>query len=298
MTLRWQEIIRQKSDTTLWQQLLNKLEQQLDPAISQPGLIEQFYLPLFFYLHEQATDKRPGSFIVGINAPQGGGKSTLTSWLVKLFGWSGLHAVTLSIDDFYLTRAEQLLLAQSHPDNPYLQQRGYPGTHDIALGTAILTQLKQRSTPALALPRYDKSRHQGQGDRIEMSQWPQVQQPVDVVLLEGWMLGFQPVPVSSLTDRHLLQVNTLLQDYTDWHRQLDSFVYLRPQDASYVIDWRTEAERRMKAKGLPGMTEEEVRAYAEKFLPAYHLYGPALASEPSIASSFLQIVIGKNRLPV
>jgi D-glycerate 3-kinase len=131
-----------------------------------------------------------------------------------------------------------------------------------------------------------------------MSLWPQVQQPVDVVLLEGWMLGFQPVPESSLTDRHLLQINTLLQDYTDWHRQLDSFVYLRPQDASYVIDWRTEAESRMKAKGLPGMSDEEVRAYAEKFLPAYHLYGPALASEPSITSSFLQIVIGKNRLPV
>jgi len=296
--LRWQESIRQEADSKLWQQLQWQLQQQLDPAILQPGLIEQFYLPLFFYLHEQVTNKRPDCFIVGINAPQGGGKSTLSSWLVKLFDWSGLRAVTLSIDDFYLTRAEQLQLAQAHPDNPYLQQRGYPGTHDIALGTSILTQLKQRSTSALALPRYDKSRHQGQGDRIEMSQWPQVRQPVDVVLLEGWMLGFQVVPVSSLTDRHLLQINTLLQDYTDWHRHLDSFVYLRPQDSTYVIDWRTEAESRMKAKGLPGMTDGEVRAYAEKFLPAYQLYGPALASEPSIAPSFLQIVIGKNRLPV
>ena len=38
--------------------------------------------------------------------------------------------------------------------------------------------------------RYDKSAFSGQGDRADPSTWPHVEAPVDVVLFEGWMLGF------------------------------------------------------------------------------------------------------------
>ena len=41
-----------------------------------------------------------------------------------------------------------------------------------------------------------------------------------------------------------------------------------------------------------------VRAYAEKFLPAYRMYGPQLALTPPVSQGFLQIDIGKNRLPL
>jgi D-glycerate 3-kinase len=299
MTLTWQEIVLQDISTDHWQDLKQKLMASLDPAIHQPGLVDRYYLPLFFHLYQQRTASGQPGFIAGINAPQGGGKSTLTSYLVKLFDWSGLRAVTLSIDDFYLTREQQVRLAADFPDNPYLQQRGYPGTHDIELGANILFRLKQPDTGSrLLLPRYDKSQHQGQGDRAIESVWPEIELPVDIVLVEGWMLGFQPVSAGLVTDPHLQQINTLLEQYSAWHSLLDSFVYIRPDDPAHVLEWRSEAEERMKAKGLPGMTASEVRAYAEKFLPAYQLYGPQLTRKPPPGHAFLQIDIGKNRLPL
>jgi len=299
MRSQWQQSIIHDANPDHWQDLKQKLTASLDPGLYQPALVDNYYLPLFFHLYKQLTTYGQPGFIVGINAPQGGGKSTLTSYLVQLFGWSGLRAVTLSIDDFYLTRAQQIRLASEYPDNPYLQQRGYPGTHDVALGTGILSRLKQAEAGSgLLLPRYDKSQHQGQGDRAVETQWPEIALPVDIVLVEGWMLGFRPLSPDAITDPHLQQINRLLDQYTGWHSLLDSFVYIRPDDPAHVLDWRSEAEERMKAKGLPGMSASEVRAYAEKFLPAYRLYGPQLVGNPPVSGGILQIDIGKNRLPV
>ncbi len=299
MTIPWQQSVVQQIDDDHRQDLKLKLEASLEPGLHQPGLVDLYYLPLFFHLYKQLITYGQPGFIVGINAPQGGGKSTLTSYLVQLFDWSGLRAVTLSIDDFYLTRAEQVRLATDFPGNPYLQQRGYPGTHDVALGAEILSRLKQADPGSrLLLPRYDKSQHQGQGDRADPALWPEIAMPVDIVLVEGWMLGFQPVAPQVVTDPHLQQINKLLGQYTAWHSLLDNFVYIRPDDPAHVLEWRSEAEERMKAKGLPGMSASEVRAYAEKFLPAYRMYGPQLALTPPVSQGFLQIDIGKNRLPL
>ena len=44
------------------------------------------------------------------------------------------------------------------------------------------------------LPRSDKSAYGGWGDRASVAQWPSVQGPPDVVLFEGWMLGFAVLP--------------------------------------------------------------------------------------------------------
>jgi D-glycerate 3-kinase len=297
VTLSWQNQIYETADRRLWQELRLKLEAIPDPVLRQPRLIEDLYLPLYFFLTRQ-TEKHAGRpHFIGINAPQGGGKSTLAGYLVKLFAWCGYRAVTLSIDDFYLTHVDQTRLARMYPDNPYLQQRGYPGTHDIALGLETLTCLKEPKGRAKSrLPRYDKSLHQGRGDRMQMELWPEVALPVDVVVLEGWMLGFQPLPPDRIQTRALAEVNALLANYRAWHRFLNTFVYLRALDPVYAIEWRSEAESRMKARGLPGMSNEEVRAYAEKFLPAYQLYGPPLAQRPP-AADYLSIDIGRDRLP-
>lgn len=294
----WQQKILGRNDPELRRRLHQKLEAALEPSLHKPGLIDRYYLPVFFYLYELVIQQGRTGFIAGINAPQGGGKSTLTSYLVRLFDWAGLRAVTLSIDDFYLTRAEQVRLATNNAGNPYLQQRGYPGTHDIALGVDILSQLKQPDFDIrLALPRYDKSKHGGQGDRADNSVWPGVDLPVDIVLFEGWMLGFRPAPAEDIKDTALLQINTLLQSYAAWHQLLDGFIYLYPEYPEYVVDWRSEAEAHMKSKGLPGMSADEVRAYAKKFLPAYQLYGPRLIDGPPAPEFFLPIRIGRDRLP-
>lgn len=294
----WQDSAMRDVDMQQWHRLRSILDENVDTSIKQQGLVENYYLPLFFYLFQMVSSTNQMPMIVGINAPQGGGKSTLTHYLVQLFKLCDLKAVTLSIDDFYLTYKDQLRIAREYPDNIYLQQRGYPGTHDIELGVETLSILKNpQSAQNIALPRYDKSRHQGQGDRAEFSLWPKVRLPVDIVFVEGWMLGFRPLPSSQISDPHLSKINTLLENYQGWHQFLDNFIYIYPQDPVFVVDWRTEAEERMKAQGLSGMSLTEVRSYAEKFLPAYRLYGPPLHDDPPSTSSFLKIQIGKNRLP-
>lgn len=85
---------------------------------------------------------------------------------------------------------------QAKADNKLLQVRGNAGTHDLQLGAETLKSLQSAVSPdaEVAVPRYDKSQNQGKGDRADRSSWPQVQGPIDVILFEGWMLGFSPVP--------------------------------------------------------------------------------------------------------
>jgi D-glycerate 3-kinase len=47
---------------------------------------------------------------------------------------------------------------------------------------------KSKST---LIPFYDKSLKNGNGDRANPSEFKKVSGPIDLVLLEGWMLGFQ-----------------------------------------------------------------------------------------------------------
>lgn len=84
---------------------------------------------------------------------------------------------------------------QAHPENPLLQVRGQAGTHDIDLAHETLEQLKSAKSDSseVGLVRYDKSSHEGRGDRAPASRWQQVKGKVDVVLFEGWMLGFKPL---------------------------------------------------------------------------------------------------------
>ena len=83
---------------------------------------------------------------------------------------------------------------QAKSDNKLLQVRGNAGTHDLQLGQDTLRALQGAGSSAeVAVPRYDKSQHGGRGDRVPSSAWPCVKAPIDIILFEGWMLGFSPV---------------------------------------------------------------------------------------------------------
>lgn len=101
--------------------------------------------------------------------------------------------MTLSLDDIYLTHADQVALAQAHPGNPLLQHRGQPSTHDLDLGEKVFASLAAEHPTAI--PQYDKSAFAGQGDRVPVEQWNIVneeqQKKVKVVIFEGWCVGFQ-----------------------------------------------------------------------------------------------------------
>ncbi|MFT7192443.1 MAG: D-glycerate 3-kinase, partial [Rheinheimera aquimaris] len=71
--------------------------------------------------------------VVGISGAQGSGKSTLAAALVTQLQQQGIPAAAVSLDDYYLSKAQRLTLAEQV--HPLLVQRGVPGTHDI--GRAI-----------------------------------------------------------------------------------------------------------------------------------------------------------------
>jgi pantothenate kinase-related protein Tda10 len=127
----------------------------------EPLVLWDFWLP---FALEIARKHRPGQvFFQGVLGPQGSGKSTLAQGLVPILAQLGLQAVALSLDDFYLTWAERQSIA-----DPELIDRGPPGTHDVDLAVQTLESLKnqQRFT---WIPRFDKSAHEGQGERWA---WP------------------------------------------------------------------------------------------------------------------------------
>lgn len=176
---------------------------------SYAEVVEQHWAPLADRI--AALPKRP--LVVGINGAQGSGKSTLCHFLEVLLADRGLRAVTLSLDDLYLTKAERQEAARAI--HPLFATRGVPGTHDVALGMAVLDAVAAGED--FTLPRFDKSID----DRA--AQGEQVHGPVDVLLLEGWCLGAIPLPEAALAE----PVNTLEAS----------------EDAGGV--WRREVNRRL-----------------------------------------------------
>lgn len=239
-----------------------------------------------------ASGVRP--VVVGISGPQGAGKSTLAEAVAGAFGDAGVRALTCSIDDFYLTYDEQRALAERHPGNPYLLYRGYPGTHDVALGSDVLDAL--RAGRPVSIPRYDKSAHGARGDRaIDSVSWRAVSEKLDLVLFEGWMLGFTPV-ATELAPGAMAVPNAYLARYARWHERLDAFVWLEAQTGDFIVEWRVDSERARRTRGECTLTDAEARDYIGRFMPAYELYLPGLrASQPGRAT--LHVVLGRDRQP-
>jgi D-glycerate 3-kinase len=227
--------------------------------------------------------------VVGVNGPQGCGKTTLCS---RLVAWAAPERwFSVSIDDLYLTREEQARLAAANPAEPLLQVRGAPGTHDIPLGVHTLDALAGRSG-ALRVPTYDKAAFDGLGDRSPPETWRVAPLPLDVVLVEGWMLGFPALGRAGVGP-----VDSALPTYGPWLERMHAMVQLRAADSAAIVGWRVEAERRMRAEGRGGMSDEAALAYIQRFMPFYERYPEALARSPPCRSHRVWW-IGADRAPV
>jgi D-glycerate 3-kinase len=192
--------------------------------------------------------------VVGLCGAQGSGKSTAAAALVEILQQDELPAVALSIDDFYLPRAERIALARSV--HPLLVTRGVPGTHDVELAQAIIDSLAG-DEPTL-LPTFDKATD----DRRPRSQWRAVQGPLRVVILEGWCVGAMPqnaaqlsVPVNALErnedadGRWRGYVNAALTGrYRALFDRLSPLVLLAAPSFEVVQRWRGEQEQRLREK--------------------------------------------------
>jgi D-glycerate 3-kinase len=114
--------------------------------------------------------------------------------------------------------------------------------------------------------------------------------PIDLVLLEGWMVGFEPA--SELSDERLRVSNAALVAYRAWTSCLDALVVFEMKDVEQVVQWRIETEQAARASGKPGLSDAEVEDYVRRFLPGYRTWRPSV---PSVLE--LRVVLGPDRLP-
>lgn len=273
--------------------MTSELARALSSRLEDPRRLAYYALVGEFCLKAlDALDAHP--VVVGVNGPQGCGKTSLVSHLVGAFDLIGVRAAAASIDDFYLTHAEQQALAARHPGDRTLEHRGYPGTHDVELGTETIAGLKQGLRTLV--PAYDKSANGGRGDRAPASSWRTIEPPLDLVLIEGWMLGFEPVDDAALAPE-LRATNELLRGYAPWNALLDTFVTLEALSLDHIVAWRIDAERTRRERGETALSNDAARDYVERFLPAYRAYAAGVRA-PRPERPSMSLVLGPDRLPL
>ncbi len=188
----------------------------------------------------------PSSPIIGISGSQGSGKSTLAHIIADRD--NELHAV--SLDDFYLGRAEREQLAKDV--HPLLVTRGVPGTHDHAWLARTLDAAKRGHS--YQHPTFDK----GKDDRREVVE---VDAGTGGLIIEGWCLG-----VAAQSQQQLAEPCNALEEEEDGHglwrswvneqvathytqlwRCIDFWIHLTVPSFAQVHAWRWQQEQMLPA---------------------------------------------------
>ncbi|MEC8010847.1 MAG: kinase [Pseudomonadota bacterium] len=202
---------------------------------------------------QQAAD-RP--FILGIYGPQGSGKTTLSLLMCERLTKLGYKARTVSLDDFYYTRAYRSAL--SADVHPLLATRGVPGTHDYKLGLKVFQAIldKQPTT----LPVFDKA----VDDRCPEDEWLPVEADLDFFIFEGWSVGVPDILLKELEEnpeplnpleadfdaqgewrRHVAEQN---KAYQEWYDLIDYMVGMQVPNFEIISEWRWQQECDLFAK--------------------------------------------------
>jgi D-glycerate 3-kinase len=264
--------------------------QDLDTNVNR---VLDILLPKLKSQHEQSS--KP--IILGISGLQGSGKSTWASKIVEILtSKHQLQAITISLDDLYKKHEDLIAQRDQDADNKLYRTRGQPGTHEEQLAAKFFNELRQyQGDGDLKIPSFDKSKFNGEGDRAVESDWPIITRKPDVVVFEGWCVGFQPLPSSAIEEKyqlalagklpintpaqhqlqHLLVVNENLKRYCDAFmgpEHFDFFIHIDTTDLRNVYTWRLQQEHKMiEAKGS-GMSDEQVRAFIDGYMPSYEIY--------------------------
>jgi D-glycerate 3-kinase len=205
--------------------------------------------------------------VVGISGAQGSGKSTLAAELVMQLQRQGIKAAAVSLDDYYLSKAQRQNLAEQV--HPLLAQRGVPGTHDIA--RAIADAKAVLAGYDVALPQFDKA--------LDEPAAALAAQRLDMLIVEGWCLGVAAQPEAELTElvnqleqgedkdgRWRQFVNSQLAGpYAEYWQLLNPLIWLNAPDWDCVCRWRAKQEQQLWQSRGSGMSDTELARFMLPF---------------------------------
>jgi D-glycerate 3-kinase len=240
---------------------------------------KQWFSPLVDHIVAEYNHNKT-SKIVGINGCQGSGKSTLADYLCTAVSEQlDMKTVALSLDDFYLTKSERHELAKQV--HPLLATRGVPGTHDVELAISCIKQLQAGEKTLIT--RFDKSID----DRVSQDQLSSIEEPVGLIVLEGWCLGALPQQPETLTtainqlekeeDTDAIWRNyvnqALIDEYPALFNLADELIMLQAPSFDTVFNWRLEQEqklvKRLEKEGKNThsgiMDEQQIRRFISYF---------------------------------
>lgn len=241
-------------DIDLREEFQKKLrELMLDEILMED--LSRIYLPMANLINT-ALNVKDQTHIIGINGAQGAGKTTFSKLLkVVLEQKFGMKVVQLSIDDFYLSRAEREELAKSV--HPLLITRGVPGTHDVRMAESVLSSLSTAQENSVTIiPRFNKA----MDDPYPQSQWDCFVGRPNVILFDGWFMGaieqketelLNPVnDLEKLEDPYCIwrrYVNSQLKDnYKSLFDKIDLLVMLKVSSFDKVYEWRLLQEEKLR----------------------------------------------------
>lgn len=127
---------------------------------------------------------------------------------------------------------------------------------------------------SIPLPRFDKSLHGGEGDRIVRLET--IRLPLHLVIVEGWCLGFEAIQDASgfLLDADTAEINQHLKSYHAIYSFFDLFIQLKIEHLDWIYEWRLEQEASLRkhCPQSPCLSDEQVMALVSRCLPIYRLY--------------------------
>lgn len=158
-----------------------------------------------------------GSRVIGIAGVPGAGKSTIASQVAGVLRERGHDPFTISLDDYYLSKAERAARG--------IAQRGPPGTHDVHGLLDALDRIGANERP-ITVKRFSH-------ELDEQIEPMTLDDPPTHVLLEGWVLGHREDGYGAILDRLDLLVFLDVDDATAKRRRYEREAALREHGGGF-----------------------------------------------------------------
>jgi len=196
------------------------------------------------------------TIFMGVHGPQGCGKSTSCENVKKKLSEQNINCLVFSLDDFYYphSKMQQQMLKFN---DPLYKHRGLAGTHDIRWLEDLFKRIHDKKNAVL--PKFNKTLHNGQGD---IDEYIPIYEHYDVVILEGWMIGYKP---RQFIPSYLRTFNKELEKYQFLHKVIDIWFYFGTE-LQNIYDWRLNVETTMNKETFDEFIKPYFVIYSNYFI--------------------------------